>query len=269
MKRIIIIAILLNVLGKASAQRDSLFKLISSIKGEYSRFDVDVLDNIYLLNKTGQLKKLDQNGDSLSVFNDVKRYGNIYSLDVSNPLKVLLYYKNYSTVVALDRLLGVRNTINLRNQNIFSVRAIATSYDNNIWLFDEQEYRLKKIDETGKVLMQTNDWRQLFDSVPSPTRIMDRDEFVYIWDPAKGFYVFDHYGSFKIRLAFAGWTDVEVNGNKMFGFQNSELFSYELNTFNIKKYKLPFDFGSYVSIKVMNGKVYLNKGDRIDIYQVK
>lgn len=228
-----------------------------------------MLDNIYLLNRSGQLKKLNEHGDSLSVFNDVKRYGNPYSMDVSNPLKTLLYYKNYSTVVVLDRLLGVRNTINFRNQNIFSVKAISTSYDNNIWLFDEQDYRLKKIDETGKVLLQTNDWRLLFDSVPSPTHIIDRDEYLYVYDPARGFYIFDHYGSFKIRMAFTNWNDVEVSGNKVYGFKNAELYSYELNTYNIKKYKLPSFFGEYTAIKTINGKVYLNKGDRIDIYQVK
>ena len=55
----------------------------------------------------------------LAVFNDVKKYGNPTYIDVTNPLKILLYYKNYSTVVVLDRLLNTRNTINFRKQNIF------------------------------------------------------------------------------------------------------------------------------------------------------
>jgi hypothetical protein len=251
------------------AQSDSLFRFVGSIKGEYSSFNVDILDNIYLLNKTGQLKKLNERGDSVSVFNDVKKYGNAYSVDVSNPLKTLLYYKNYTTVVMLDRLLGLRNTINFRNQNIFTVQAVSTSYDNNIWLFDDQDFRLKKIDETGKMLQQTNDWRLLFDSVPSPTRIIDRDQFVYLYDPAKGFYIFDYYGSIKNKLPFTGWSDVEVSGRKIYGFQNDIMYSYELNSLDLKTYKLPAFFGEYTAIKTMNGKVYLNKGNRIDIYQVK
>lgn len=48
--------------------------------------------------------------------------------------------------MALDRLLTVRNTINLRTQNIFLVNSISLSYDNNIWLFDEEDFKLK-IDE--------------------------------------------------------------------------------------------------------------------------
>jgi hypothetical protein len=126
------------------------------------------LDNIYLLTTGNQLKKINNNGDSAGIFNDVKRYGNPSSIDVNNPLKILLYYKNYSTVVVLDRFLNMRNTINFRKQNIFTVNAISTSYDNNIWLFDEQNLKLKKIDDEGKVLQETIDWRNLFDTVPSP-----------------------------------------------------------------------------------------------------
>jgi len=251
------------------AQTDSAFKFVKSIKGEFSWFNVDNLNNVYVLTNTNQLKKIDENGDSVGVFNDVKRYGNPFSVDVTNPLKILLYYRNFSTVVILDRLLSLRNTINFRNQNIFTVQALATSYDNNIWLFDEQEYKLKKIDETGKLLQETTDWRQLFDAVPSPKRLIDRDNYVYLYDPEKGFYIFDYYGSFKNKLPFLNWSDVEVSGKNIYGFRNNILYSYELHSLSLKEYKLPAYIGNYQSIKAMNGKIYLNKGDRIDVYQVK
>ena len=102
----------------AKPQSDSAFQFIKTIKGDFTYFNVDNLDNVYLLTKNNQLKKLNENGDSLAVFNDVKRYGNPDYIDVTNPLKTLLYYKNYSTVVVLDRLLTQRNSINLRKQNI-------------------------------------------------------------------------------------------------------------------------------------------------------
>jgi hypothetical protein len=251
------------------SQKDSAFKFIKSIYGNFSYFNVDNLDNIYLITNTNQLKKLDEKGDSVAIFNDVKQYGNPSSIDVTNPLKVLLYYGNFSTVVILDRLLNMRNTINFRSQNIFSVQSIATSYDNNIWLFDEQDYKLKKIDETGILLQETTDWRMLFDSVPSPSRIIDRTNYVYLYDAEKGFYIFDYYGGFKNRLTFLDWTDVEVSGKNIYGFHNNVLYSYELNSLNLKEYKLPPFFGDYIGIKAMNGKVYLNKGNRIDIYQVQ
>jgi hypothetical protein len=251
------------------AQNDSAFQFIKSIKGDFTYFNVDNLDNVYLLTKNNQLKKLNEHGDSLASFNDVKKYGNPDYIDVTNPLKTLLYYKNYSTVVVLDRLLTVRNNINLRKQNIFYVNNVTLSYDNYMWIFDEEDYRLKKIDEEGKVLQSSTDWRMLFDTVPAPVKMIDRDNFVYLYDPAKGFYIFDYYGGFKNRLAFLNWTNVEVNGSNMYGFGDNKLYSYLLKSLQLKEYRLPTFFGKFESIKAMNGKVYLLNEKGVDIYQIK
>jgi hypothetical protein len=251
------------------AQSDSAFQFVKTIKGNYSYFNVDNLDNIYLITGNNRLKKINANGDSVAVFNDVKRYGNPYSIDVTNPLKVLLYYKNFSTIVTLDRLLAIRNTINLRTQNIFLVNSISLSYDNNIWLFDEEDFKLKKLDEQGRLMQETVSWRLLFDSVPSPQRIIDRENFVYLYDPEKGFYVFDYYGAFKNRLTFLNWSNVEVSGKIMYGFSNGMLFSYELNSLQLKEYKLPAFFGETLAIKAMNRKIYVLKNEGIDIYKIR
>lgn len=253
----------------AKPQSDSAFQFIKTIKGSFTYFNVDNLDNVYLINKSYQLKKIKANGDSVAVFNDVKKYGNPDYVDVTNPLKSLLYYKNYSTVVVLDRLLIVRNTINLRKQNIFYVNAVTLSYDNYMWIFDEEDFRLKKIDEEGKIVQSSVDWRMLFDSVPAPVKIIDRDNFLYVYDPAKGFYIFDYYGGFKNKLSFLNWSNVEVNGNNVYGFEGSKLYSYQLKSLQLKEYKLPAFFGNYVSIKAMNGLVYLLNENGVDIYRIK
>jgi hypothetical protein len=251
------------------AQEDSVFKFSKTINGSFSYFNVDNLNYLYLVNQDNQLKKIAPNGDSVAVFNDVRRYGKLYSLDLANPLKILLYYKNFSTVVVLDRLLNIRNSIDFRKQNIFRVKALAASYDNNMWIFDEQDLKLKKIDEQGKVLMETVDCRQLFDSVPSPEQIIDRDGFVYLYDPAKGFYIFDYYGSFKNKLTFTGWGNTDASGKTIFGFSGNKFFSYQQNSLNLKEYTLPAFFGKYSSIRAVNGNIYLLKETGIDIYTIK
>ena len=248
---------------------DSNFKFERSIPGNYIYLNVDILDNIYLITTGNQLKKLNSHGDSIAAFNDVKKYGNPSYIDVNNPLKLLVYYKNYSTVVILDRLLTQRNTINLRKQNIFSVKAIATSYDNNIWLFDEQDLKLKKINEEGNLIQESSDMRQLTDSVPSPQQIIDIDDLVYLYDDKKGFYIFDHYGALKNTIPFLNWSDIAISGNRMMGFSERKLYSYQLNSLNLKTYQLPSFFSDYDAIKAVNGKVYLLKKDAVEIYSVQ
>ncbi|MEO6489044.1 MAG: hypothetical protein ABIO04_03810 [Ferruginibacter sp.] len=244
------------------------FTFETMIPGNFVYMNVDMLDNLYLITAGNQLKKIDNNGDSVAVFNDVKKFGNPSYIDVNNPLKILVYYKSYSSVVVLDRLLTQRNTINFRRQNIFSVKAIATSYDNNIWIFDEQDLKLKKISEDGSVLLESTDMRQLVNPVPSPQMILDAGDLVYLYDEKMGFYIFDHYGALKNNLPFLNWTDIAISGNKIAGFNENKLYTYELRSLNLKTYTLPDFFKDYLAIKAVNGKVYLLKENGVDIYSI-
>lgn len=250
------------------AQKDSSFIYSKTFPGDFSYFTVDNLDNIYLLSNTNQLKKITPDGDS-AVFNDVRKYGKLFSIDATNPLKILLYYKNFSTIVVLDRFLNVRNTINLRKQNIFKVKTIAASYDNNIWLFDEGDAKLKKIDDNGDILLETVDFRNLFDTIPSPTQIVDRNRFVYLYDTTKGFYTFDYYGGFKSRLPFLNWKNTEVIANTLYGFSDTSLYQYKQGSLNLQEYKLSPSFADALQIKVGNKKVYVLDKSGLQQFLVK
>ncbi|MEJ7681254.1 MAG: hypothetical protein WKG06_26085 [Segetibacter sp.] len=127
-------------------QHDSILKvsMVRKLTGEIKDFTTDNLGNIYLLNFVNQIKKVNERGDSIAVYNDVRRYGKIYSIDATNPLKVLVFYKDFSAIVVLDRLLNARTAIDLRKQNILQVSTVTSSYDNNIWVFDELDSKIKK-----------------------------------------------------------------------------------------------------------------------------
>lgn len=256
-KKISLLCITLLVAAMSFSQTDSVLKFNKIISGDFTYFNIDNLDNIYLLNNSNQLKKLNSNGDSVGIFNDVRKYGKLFYIDVANPLKLLLYYQNFSTIVVLDRFLMVRNVINLRKQNIFNVKAIATSYDNNIWVFDEGDARLKKIGENGDLLSETVDCRLIFDTIPSPAQIIDEGGFVNMYDPSKGFFIFDIYGALKNKLPFTGWKNVEVINKTLYGFTDSILYEYPTGTMNLKEYHLPSFFNNAVQIKASNNKIYL------------
>ena len=144
---------------------------------------------------------------------------------LKTPGKLFFFTKIISTIVLLDKYLNVFTSINLRKQNIFQVNAVTTSYDNNIWLYDEQDNKLKKIDDSGNNIFETVDFRLLFDSVPTPQKIIDSDGFVYLYDPEKGLYIFDYYGSFKNKLPFLHWTDITVIDKQIYGFDKDNFIA--------------------------------------------
>jgi len=248
------------------AQSDTAFYLSKTIEGDIVDFTVDNTGNIYLLSKDNQLKKLDANGDSIAVYNAVNTYGDVYFIDVSNPLKVLLYYKDFTTIVEVDRLLRTLNTIDLRNLGIFQVKAVGLSYDNNVWIYDELDARLKRIGDDGTLLDQTTDFRQLFDSVPDPSVIMDQSGLVYLYDTAKGVYAFDHYGSLKSKVSLLGWKDFDVIDKSLIGRKGNFFYKYQLGKMDIQQEPVPPAYLNAIKIKISYLAVYVLKKNMLQIF---
>lgn len=210
------------------------------IKGDFKTFSIDHLGYIYAItSKDQQLRKFKPNGDSMTVFNDVKRYGKLASINTQNPLRTLLFYKDFRTVVVLDRFLQTVNVLSLRKMNLFQTEVIAPSYDNHIWIFDQQETKLKKISEAGKLLTETADLRLVVDEVPLPVELFDQNGFVYLYDPEKGMYIFDYYGALKGRIALLGWDHVQVVGKTIMGLKEGKWLQYTTGSLDIKENILP------------------------------
>jgi hypothetical protein len=270
MKKLLTIFLFVFVfLFDSKAQTDTSFKLIKVISGDIVDFTVDNLDNIYILNSRNQIKKLNANGDSVAVFNDIKKFGQATLVDVSNPLKILLYYKDFATVVALDRFLNAVNIIDLRKQNILQVKAIGQSYDNKIWLYDELESKLKKIDEDGKLLQETADFRLLLGQAPSPIKIFDEDKYVYLYDTLQGVYVFDYYGALKNNIMISRWQNFKVAGKYIFGSRADTLYRYEINSFRLDEWEMPEELYHSRSFNFTSTHLYALKNEEIRIYIVR
>lgn len=254
--------------GAAFAQTDTSFKLVKKIAGDIVDFTVDNLDNVYILNSRNQIKKLNSNGDSVAIFNDVKNYGKASLIDVSNPLKVLLYYKDFATVVVLDRFLNAVNIIDLRKQNIFQAKAVGQSYDNKIWVYDELESKLKKIDEEGKLLLETPDFRLLLGQAPSPIKIFDENKYVYLYDSIKGVYVFDYFGALRNNIQILQWKNFKVVGKYIFGSKADTLFRYEIASFMFDEWKMPEEIYNSNSFNFTSTRLYAMRKDGIHIYSI-
>lgn len=269
LKQLSIFFLLFTFCFVSIAQSDSTFVPFVKIKGDIVAFAADNFDNIYLLNSSDQIKKINENGDSVAVFNNVRRYGKVAQIDVSNPLRVLLYYKDFSTVVVLDRLLSIRTTIDFRKQDIFQVQAVCLSYDNQIWLYDEFEHKLKKIDENGKLLFATSDFRQLFGEAFSFTSISDQDGFLYLYDRNKGVYVFDYYGALKNIFSLTGYDNFRAVGKFITGTRNDSLMRYYPANLLLQEVRLPEAFRKAQSILFTATKAYALKKDELDIYRLR
>jgi hypothetical protein len=252
-----------------SARKDSSFVLVKTYRGDIVDAAVDNLDNLYIISSTGQIKKFDAAGDSAAVYNQVKNFGKLYSLDVSSPLRPMLFYKDFSTIVLLDRYLANRSILDLRKYKILQPGAVGLSYDNNIWVFDEYDNKLKKIDEQGNLLLETPDFRTIFNETLRPQKIINDNGLVYLADPATGVFVFDTYGSFKKKILLKNWQSIAVKENYLIQTHPNEIVVYNTTTFVDVKKTIPSSFQPYVRSFSTSSKLVTFSNDSLRVYQYK
>lgn len=251
-----------------TAQTDSLQKPLSVISTTVENFTADPFGNIYLAYASGQIKKLNEQGDSLGVFNLSRKYGMPELVNAAYPLKIIFYYPAYTTLVVSDRFFNLLNTIDLRRSNLFQVKTIAPAYDGDYWAFDQQDARLVKINDAGKITLQTTGFRQLFDDAPNPVTITDHSGLVFLYDPEKGVYVFDYFGTFKTHIPLLHWTDVHAFDKTIYGLYEGRLMSHTLDQPLSMSAPLPIGMTAVKKMVVTPNRLYLLNGGKIYIFPV-
>jgi len=259
MKTFLSICLLLLVLCTSS---QPVFKLEKTWPTPFENFEVDNLGSLYLFSPNQQLKKLDAKFDSVGLFNDVRRYGSLYGMDVSNPLRVILWYKDFSTLVILDRFLNLRTSINLNGAGILQCVAVAQSYDNNIWLFDDLDSKLKKIDEEGNLLLESADFRMLFDNPPHPYKLEDFNKQLYAYDSARGLLMMDYFGAYQKLLPYTGWKNLQGIGKGLIATDSNHLIYLKADGINMNKIALTQEMKVAKKIRLQGTRLFVqdNKG---------
>ena len=253
-------------IGQKSAA-DS-FILVKAYSGDIANVAMDNLDNLYILSSTGQIKKYNAAGDSVGVYNQVRNFGKIPSMDVSNPLRILLFYKDFSTVVVLDRFLSNQSTLDLRKFSILNPSAIGNSYDNNIWAFDEYDNKLKKIDQQGNQLLETPDFRTIFGHSISPQKIINDNGLVYLADTSNGVFIFDNYGSFKKKIAIKNWQTIAVTNNNIISVSNEIITAFNPSSQMQTQRKIPF-FTPYLHSFITPSRLVNFSSNTVQVYQYR
>ncbi len=259
--------------GMVFAQADSVFRYERTLSGDIRSFTADHLGNLYLIDRKDQVKKVGPNGDSLAVYNDVRRLGALSGIDVSNPMQPVLFYGDGVRFVVLDRFLNPATRIDLQSIGIPQLKTWARSYDNQLWVFDPIAYALKKVDVAGQIQWSTPDFRLILGKPFSPIRMADQNRYLYLYHPDQGVYVFDYFGNLKNGIQLLDWKDWQVDGGYIYGRKGDTLYRYEIKTTYYDEWVLPLDIREAEQYLVRGNTLYALFRDgvraRIPIYTIR
>jgi len=206
------------------------FKYALSIDVSASFITTDYLGNIYLIDRN-EIKKHAATGELISSFSD-RNAGSITSVDASNPLRVQVFYQDFGQIIYLDDVLSVIGSkISLLDQGLDQATLSCSSWDDGIWLYDPQDFELKRLGSDMRLSHQSGNINQLIDNEVNPNYIIEKNNFVYLNDPMIGILVFDQFGTYYKTLPVKGIDRFQVGAEQVFYLEEGQLTSYDLKTF--------------------------------------
>lgn len=239
------------------------YLLLNTIPVEATLVTSDRLGNSYVVNQKQELLRINKKGEVSFKFNN-NSLGAITAVDANNALKILVYYADYSTIVTLDNTLSQTGRINLLELGSNQVSAACVALDNNIWIYDGVLYRLRKIDGNMNVLMQSEDLNALIGQSVRANFLMEKDNFLYLNDPALGILVFDIYGTYIKTLPLTGLNQFQKIQDRLLFFKEGRLFSYHLLTFTIEEITLPV--ADCVNATIEKDRLFVLRKNQLEVY---
>ena len=241
---------------------EPLLHLFFVIKVSALFFTTDNLQNIYAVTDDFKIVKYDSSGQLLHTYAN-KSLGQPTSLDVSNPMKLMLYYKDFSTIVWLDNTLSEIAETNLAPIEIIQSPVACLSADGNFWVYDEVDQRLKKFDTQLHLVKDGAALQNFSDQPLQPIQMKEEDQQLYVSDTSQGIFVFDQYGSFSNKILIKKASDFQVENNQLFYLKENKVQSYNFKTLETFSVTLP-DEAKQVRLEAHF--IYLLQKNQIAVY---
>jgi hypothetical protein len=242
------------------------YELLMELEQKADFITLDKLGNLYICNGS-ILYKYNQNGNLLYTYSAFSK-GKISELDVSNPLKIVVFSKDFMQIVFLDQKLAPIQTLILSDLDLYAPACVCTSYDNGIWIYDEVFDQLFRYDANRNLSNKSRILSQIWEKKTAPIAIKETESgLLVVNDAENGLLIFDRFGTylktipvFANRLFFLGDMVLYPEGNL--------LKTININTLQENNYPLPES--DILQVCIENKKmIVLTKENRVRILSLK
>lgn len=191
---------------------------------------LDTFNNTYYISNQVLYKKSESN---LFNFNEFQ-LGKINSVDIINPLNVVVFYADFNTVIFLDNNLNEIERIYFNMLSEFKNISTATlAGNNNLWVFNINTQQLE--------LFNYRSLRESVVSQPFPGKLLSQSSnfnycFVLTENKLRSFNI---YGSLIFEKDSNGFEKIVQQNENIIAIKENELFFISENSIKPKKIPLP------------------------------
>ena len=231
---------------------------------------LDNFQNVYELS-SDELIKYDQKGDSLYTYSSVSK-GEIYHVDVSNPLRILVHFKENNEIVFLDNTLTVqRKELNFNKLGFYDVSLVCNSFQNNLWVYRSAEQKLVRLDQSGNQVAETPMLATFInEEVIDFSSMSETGNFLYLVAKSGAVYMFDHYGNYFKKILILSSSDLKFVGENAIYESANSILIHNLNFNAIDTLVHKSDLASGEALKDFSKShiVTLNKQGKTSLYKL-
>jgi hypothetical protein len=262
MKKVPVIIII--VLFSAFKAND--YVLINTISSSVSFMTSDNLGNLYLV-VNDELRKYNADGELQKTFS-AKSHGSLAYVDVTDPLSILLHYKDFRKILFLDNMLSAKSSpILLDDLGVLQPNLVCNSYEGGFWIYDQQEFQLVRFNKDLSISNQSGNIVQLTGVQIKPNYLIETLGKVYLNDPSNGILVFDKYGTYSKTLPFKNLVSFQVMDDLLLYYKESQLSQYNMKTFEQQSMEMPEK--NIISARYEKDRLFTQDSVSVRIYSFK
>lgn len=149
--------------------------------------------------------------------------GNIKKVDILNPLKIVLFYEDFNTVVLLDNQLNKITEINFSQNNIpIVVSAIGMSTQNQLWVFNTLNQQIGLFDYLK------NEYKTVSTPLTEAIKYYKTDFNTFYWiDKKNNWFSCDIFGKTTALGKVPDFDKFEIINNHQYIFSKANLLYFK------------------------------------------
>ena len=223
--------LILGISNNALSQQSSKYKLLEVPKN--NQIEIDQYGYFYIIDQDN-LIKYDSEGHTLYHYSN-KLLGNIDQIDISNPLRPLLFYKDQGLIIVLDNTLSQqKEPISLNELGLYQTSCIANSnFDNGIWLYDIDVNEIIKINHLSQVNYRSGNLSVLIPNMEFPIlNLKEKNRKLYVVTRNKIF-VMDQFGSLLSVITLSAEKGLIIKEKNIITYDGNAICQFDILDFKI------------------------------------
>ncbi|CAN5866679.1 hypothetical protein BH11BAC7_BH11BAC7_03780 [soil metagenome] len=226
----------------------------------------DNLGNVYLI-KDESIFKYDSLGVLQKTFSN-KTFGAITSANATNALRIILFYKDFNRVVTLDNTLSQNGeALTLETIGFPMTSLVAASHDNGLWIYDMRNFELLRLNRSLEVEHRSGNLSQVLGIDLQPNFIIEKDNRLFLNNPATGILVFDVFGTYSKTLPVLQLKSFQVVDNTVIYYKDGMLQADAIIINEHINYTSPVGDSTTKDMRMERNAIFVLGEKRLDIYK--